>query len=72
MRRIVYVCLSALVCTMHSFSFHPIYTKFYTGARMYFADVFYIKSPRLLDTCGCGEANSNFVLAKTGTNFKGT
>jgi hypothetical protein len=33
---------------------------------MYLADVSTLKSQRFRDTCGCVEANPNFVLAKTG------
>jgi hypothetical protein len=59
-------CLSVCLSRMDSFRFHCIYTNFYTHARMYLADASTLKLTHFLDTGGYEEANSNFVLAKTG------
>jgi hypothetical protein len=49
MRRVVSVCRSVCLSTMHSFSLQRIYTKCHTGARMYLTDVSTLTSPQFLD-----------------------
>jgi hypothetical protein len=52
------VCLSVcLLCAIHSFSFHRIYTQFHTGTSMYLSDVFTLISPRCRDI---GRATPHF------------
>jgi hypothetical protein len=53
------VCMSALLCTTHSFSFHRIYT----GARMYLSDVLHTNRRDYMKRAAVGKQYRAYIVA---------